>query len=241
MLTSVIALLSAHLSTGTGIRHHVPSIRLYNAADPDLRMPVIGLGTGGYPSAKSPMASPEHWDEAAGFENTLKWFNIGGARWDSAFLYESRGGVAAALLNVTNDWTTTKREDIFITDKVGAFHNNMGFEDVLAQLNDTLELFNTEYVDLLLIHWPSWNGRNSIRSTDPFCNTNQNNPEYSASKCRQSTWRAMESAFKSGKARAIGVSNFEQRHLEDIFALKSEIPAVNQFEYVLSFEIFLCR
>ena len=226
MLTSVIALLSAHLSTGTVIRHHVPSIRLYNAADPDLRMPVIGLGTGGYPSAKSPMASPEHWDEAAGFENTLKWFNIGGARWDSAFLYESRGGVAAGLLNVTNNWTTTKREDIFITDKVGAFGNNMGYDNVLAQLNDTLKLFNTEYVDLLLIHWPS-------------CNANPTNPEYSASECRQSTWRALESAFRSGKARAIGVSNFEQRHLEDIFALKSEIPAVNQFEYVLSLEVFL--
>ena len=213
---------------------YVPSIELCNAADPKLRMPVIGLGTGGYAAAKSSDATPEHWNASEGFDNSIKWFNIGGRRWDSATSYESASGVAAALLNVTNHWTTTKRDEIFITSKIGPpGHFNLGHDDALAQLDTVLEMFHTEYVDLLLVHWPSWNTTDSYDSMDPFCNAAPTNDKYDATKCRQSTWRGMESAFKRGQARAIGVSNFEEQHLEDILALNSEIPAVNQFEYVL--------
>ena len=79
------------------------------------------------------------------------------------------------------------------------------------------------YVDLLLIHWPGPVGN----STDPDCKPGLEDYK----KCRQSTWKALEQIFQSGKARAIGVSNFEQNHLEDILELGGLIPSVNQVEF----------
>jgi len=226
--------LSAHDQALSANDNHqrIPSIKLHNAADTELRMPVIGLGTGGYASAKSPQATPEYWNASAGFENSFKWFNVGGRRWDSASSYESRFGVAEALLNITDHWSTIKRDEIFLTSKIGPpGDHNLGYNDALSQLNDFMIMFDTDHVDLLLMHWPSWNTSDSYNSSDPFCNAQPSNKQYDATKCRQSTWRAMETAYQRGQARAIGVSNFEQQHLEDIFALKGELPAVNQFEF----------
>jgi len=81
-------------------------------------------------------------------------------------------------------------------------------------------------VDLLLIHWPGATGR-PANSSDPACD----GPHADPRKCRQNTWRAMETAFQAGKARAIGVSNFEQRHMQDVLDLGSLVPAVNQVEF----------
>ena len=64
-----------------------------------------------------------------------------------------------------------------------------------------------DYVDLLLIHWP---GQKQERYLE--------------------TWKALEEIYKNKKARAIGVSNFEIKHLNDIFENCSVIPAVNQIE-----------
>lgn len=229
-----LAFLLLIIGPSEGVRRYpVPSVQLQNAADSTLWMPVIGLGTGGYAAAKSPSASPEHWNVSEGFDNTLKWFSIGGVRWDTSNSYESHPGVAAGILNVTDNWTTTKREDIFITSKIGPSGHNLGYNETLSQIDDILNEFNTHYVDLLLIHWPSWNSTATYKSSDPYCHTDPQNERYSASKCRQSTWKAMELALQRGQVRAIGVSNFEKQHLEDILALNSEIPAVNQFEYVL--------
>ena len=209
-----------------GCKSKGPCVPLQNAADPTLCVPVIGLGTGGYNAARSPEAKPEHWNVSEGFENTLKWFSIGGVRWDTSNSYESQPGVAAGLLNVTNSWTTTNRSEIFITSKVGPWEK-LGYNETLKQIDDTLELFQTDYIDLLLIHWPS--NTSSPDTTDKYCNSS--NVEYSPSKCRQSTWRAMEKRYKEKKLRAIGVSNFEKNHLQDIFNLNSLIPSVNNFEF----------
>eukprot|EP01084_Bolivina_argentea_P257455 433761_1 len=203
-----------------------PCVPLYNAADPTLCMPVIGLGTGGYNTARSAEATPEHWNISEGFENTLKWFNIGGIRWDTSNSYESQPGVAQGLLNVTNSWTTTNRSEIFLTSKVGPWRL-LGYNETLQQIDDTLKLFETHYIDLLLFHWPA--NTSSTDTTDVYCNSS--NIQYSASKCRQSTWMAIEKRYKEGRIRAIGVSNFEKKHLMDIFNLNSLIPSVNQFEF----------
>ena len=142
LLTSVLIVLCA--SQGD----KVPAIPLYNAADPTLRMPVIGLGTGGYSAAKSAQAKPEHWNVSEGFINTLKWFSLKGVRWDTSDTYESQPGVAIGLLNVTNNWTTTKRQDIFITTKIGP-SKLLGYNDTLQQMEQFLQLFNTTYADLV--------------------------------------------------------------------------------------------
>ena len=177
---------------------NAPSIPLNNAADPALRMPVIGLGTGGYSAAKSIYAHPEHWNASEGFMNTIQWFKAGGVRWDTALAYQSQPGVAQGLLNVTNNWTTTARSEVFITSKVGMGAYTMGYNDTIKEVEDTLELFGTEYIDLILIHWPSNNSTSTYSSSDPYCNASPSNKQYSPSLCRQSTWKALEFVFKAG-------------------------------------------
>jgi len=96
-----------------------------------------------------------------------------------------------------------KREDIFLTTKLWNEVQRTGDpEEAFAQ---SLEALGVDYVDLYLIHWPV-------------------KPQYINS------WLAMEKIYKSGRARAIGVSNFQTHHLEDIKEVWSVVPALNQFE-----------
>ena len=90
-------------------------------------------------------------------------------------------------------------------------------------MKQVLSDLQMDYVDLLLIHSPGPNAQ----STDPAC---QGNPTTWRS-CRQSVWKAFEELFNTGKALAIGVSNFEKNHLEDILIMKGMVPSVNQVEY----------
>ncbi|HIT89991.1 MAG TPA: aldo/keto reductase [Candidatus Merdenecus merdavium] len=97
-----------------------------------------------------------------------------------------------------------KREELFVTTKVWNTAQRLG--DIEGAFDRSLERLGLDYVDLYLIHWP-------------------------VKGCYQNTWKAMEKIYKSGKAKAIGVSNFNIHHLEDIFSVSDVVPAVNQFEY----------
>ena len=99
----------------------------------------------------------------------------------------------------------------------------VGYNETFAEMKQILSDLQMDYVDLLLIHFPGVWGS----GTDPACQENL----ASWRNCRQSVWRAMETLFKDGKALAIGVSNFEKNHLEDILMMKGMIPSVNQVEY----------
>ena len=231
-LTSYIL---AMISLSTIISAEVPSVELNNAADADLRMPAVGLGTFGY----SHGGDPEVWNYTTGFNTALQWFNLGGKRWDSAHSYKSVQGVADGLLNVTNSWSTTPRSDIFITQKIGGGGNTLGYNSTLQQFEELLLMFNTTYFDLLLIHWPSLpDNRTSNDSSDSVCNS-ADSRRYNPTLCRQITWKAMEQIYNGYKletgefvrARSIGVSNFEKTHLMDIFNLNGLLPAVNQIEF----------
>lgn len=94
------------------------------------------------------------------------------------------------------------REELFITTKV--WISNAGYEKAKASIDESLKKLKTDYVDLLLIH-------------QPF------NDYYG-------TYHAMEEAYKAGKARAIGVSNFYPDRFIDIANFCEVIPAVNQVE-----------
>jgi diketogulonate reductase-like aldo/keto reductase len=100
--------------------------------------------------------------------------------------------------------TDIPREDIFISTKV--WNTDQGYEKTLAACNQSLENLDTDYVDLYLMHWPV---------TD----------------IRLETWKAMEELFDTGKCRAIGVSNFTKKHLEELIENAKIIPAVNQVEF----------
>ena len=92
------------------------------------------------------------------------------------------------------------RKELFLVTKVN-FKSYENAEQVVAQ---SLENLQTDYIDLLLLHWP-------------FANY------YAA-------WRSLEKLYAEGKIRAIGVSNFEPNQLLDLIAYNKIIPAVNQIE-----------
>ncbi|MHC5249018.1 aldo/keto reductase [Enterococcus sp. LJL90] len=95
------------------------------------------------------------------------------------------------------------REEIFVTTKL--WNSDQGYESTHQAFNDSLEKLGLDYVDLYLIHWPV------------------------AGKYKDS-WRAMEEIYASGKAKAIGVSNFHQHHLEDLLADAKVKPVLDQIE-----------
>lgn len=95
------------------------------------------------------------------------------------------------------------RKEIFLTTKV--WNTEQGFDNTLWAFDRSLKKLNTDYVDMYLIHWPV------------------------QAKYRE-TYRAMERIYKSGRAKAIGVCNFNIQQLEDLIAHSDIIPAVNQIE-----------
>ena len=98
----------------------------------------------------------------------------------------------------------TSREDIFLTTKV--WNGDQREKRTLAAFEESLQRLETDYVDLYLVHWP-------------------------VKGCYQETWQVMEEIYQSGRAKAIGVSNFMVHHLEDLLSDSQVVPAVNQIEF----------
>jgi diketogulonate reductase-like aldo/keto reductase len=95
------------------------------------------------------------------------------------------------------------RADVFVTTKLWNDHH--GYDDALCAFDDSLARLGFDYVDLYLIHWPV--------------------PDR-----RRDSWRALERIHADGRARAIGVSNYMVRHLDELLAHAHTPPAVNQIE-----------
>ena len=96
------------------------------------------------------------------------------------------------------------RADIFVTTKV--WNDAQREKRTSAAFDESLARLGLDYVDLYLIHWP-------------------------VAGCYKDTWREMESIFRSGRARAIGVSNFMPHHLDDLVSASEIAPSVNQIEF----------
>lgn len=119
---------------------------------------------------------------------------------DSATRYGNEAGVGEGIRR-----TGIAREEFFVTTKLdGGFQ---GEDRAVGGLEAALERMGFDYVDLLLIHWP-------LPRRDEYV----------------STWRTFERLHADGRARAIGVSNFEVRHLERLAAECDVVPAVNQIQ-----------
>ncbi len=95
------------------------------------------------------------------------------------------------------------RKDVFITTKV--WNDRHGYDETLKAFDESLQKLGTDYVDLYLIHWPK-----------------EQNVQ---------TWQALETLYKEGRAKAIGVSNFKEHHLDEILQEADITPMVNQVEY----------
>lgn len=102
------------------------------------------------------------------------------------------------------------REDIFVTTKL--WNSFQGYESTFKAFDESLEKLGLDYVDLYLIHWP------------------QNYELELAS------WKAMEEIYKSGRAKAIGVSNFNIHHIDNILRNSEVVPAINQVECHIGYQ-----
>lgn len=94
------------------------------------------------------------------------------------------------------------REELFLVSKI--WISNYGYEKAKASIDESLRKLGTDYLDLMLLH-------------QPFCD-------------RYGAYRALEAAYKEGKLRAIGVSNFYPDHFIDLASNVEIVPAVNQVE-----------
>ena len=110
-------------------------------------------------------------------------------------------GAAIALSGVP-------RTSVFLVTKVGDNYP-LGYDEVTSQFNAALIAMNVTYVDSAFIHWP----QNKAKSSDPACNANGG---LGNSTCRINSWRALVDIFHQGKARSIGVSNYNSSELQEI-------------------------
>lgn len=119
---------------------------------------------------------------------------------DTAAVYGNEEGVGRALAA-----TDIARDELFVTTKL--WNSEQGYDTTLRAFDASLAKLGLDQVDLYLIHWPR-------PEADEY-------PD---------TWRAFEKIYADGRARAIGVSNFQPTHLNRVIELGGTVPAVNQIE-----------
>lgn len=119
---------------------------------------------------------------------------------DTAAVYQNEEGVGKGIVA-----SGVNREDIFLTTKV--WNEDQGFDETLRAMDASLKRLGTPYVDLYLIHWPSAFRGKYIE-----------------------TWKAMIRLLEEGKARSIGVSNFEGTYIDDLIRETGVTPAINQIQ-----------
>ncbi|MFP4975445.1 aldo/keto reductase [Paenibacillus sp. CN-4] len=122
---------------------------------------------------------------------------------DTAAIYENEAGVGQGIREALAQ-NGLDRKELFVTSKV--WNADLGYDETLAAYETSLSRLGLDYLDLYLIHWPV------------------------AGKYKDA-WRALEKLYQDGRVRAIGVSNFQIHHLEDLMADAAIQPMINQVEF----------
>lgn len=154
----------------------------YMKLNNDITMPLLGFGTF--------MLAGEICEEAVSAAIQEGYRMI-----DTAEAYGNEAAVGKGIVKSGID-----RKELFLVTKV----NYKSYENVRETVEQSLKNLQTDYIDLLLLHWPFANYYNA--------------------------WRELEKLYEEGKIRAIGVSNFEPAQLVDLIAYNKVVPAVDQIE-----------
>jgi len=156
-----------------------------------LTIPKVGFGT--WQSKDDEAKQSVLWALEAGYRHI-----------DTAQGYQNEEEVGEAIKE-----SGVPREEIFLTTKL---HNKKhGYDNTLEALNESLRKLDTDYIDLVLIHWP--------------------NPKYFRDNWKEAnaqSWKAMEEFVAKGKIKSLGVSNFLPHHLDALLETANITPAVNQ-------------
>lgn len=150
---------------------------------PGVLMPVVSIGTGGT-------------ERSAAGTIVTNWLGLGGRGIDTALMYQDQDVVAQAIRSAHVD-----RKSLFITSKIP------GCSQAEASVQADLKALGTDYLDLLLIHFPQGD-----------CSA---------------AWAALEAFHAKGVLKAIGVSNFRKPELESLLKTAKVVPAVNQIQHNL--------
>ncbi|GAB1810438.1 aldo/keto reductase [Priestia megaterium] len=122
---------------------------------------------------------------------------------DTAAIYGNEEGVGQGIRQGLKE-AGISRENVFVTSKI--WNSDLGYEATIAAYETSLKKLGLDYLDLYLIHWPV-------------------EGKY------KEAWRALETLYKEGKVKAIGVSNFQVHHLKDLMEDAEIKPVINQVEY----------
>ena len=126
---------------------------------------------------------------------------------DTAYIYGNEAEVGEGICA-----SGIARDELFITTK--HWVTERGYQKTLAAVDTSLKLLGLDYIDLYLIHWPC------VEKVSPAWQ-----------EINAETWRGFEAAYKAGKLRAVGVSNFQQKHIEALWKTAEVRPMVNQLEF----------
>lgn len=147
-----------------------------------VQMPILGYGTFQTPPAVTA-------------ENVTNAINLGYRSIDTAQVYGTEPGVGTAIAN-----SDLERDQFFVTTKT----QTDGYAATKQGLDDSLTRLDSDYIDLVLIHWPTTH--------------------------RLDTYRALEDAYQAGKVRAIGLSNFNPTQIDELLANSHVKPVIDQIE-----------
>lgn len=147
-------------------------------------------------------------DDSSVAEAVKSAAKLGYRHFDTAQAYGNERGVGEGIRNCG-----VPRDELFVVSKVAAEHKT--YEDAKKSIDETLEKMGLDYLDMMIIHSPQ-----------PWAEVNQSDDRYVEG--NRAAWKALEDAYKEGKLRAIGVSNFQIEDLKSLMEVCEVKPMVNQ-------------
>lgn len=205
----------------------VPMVTLNDGVE----MPLLGFGTSGVQNA----ASGDQVKTDPAYKAIIHAIKCGYRFFDTAALYQNEELVGLAVNDAINEGLVERR-DLFICTKVWSTAHKR--KSVMMACRDSLNKLRLDYVDLYLIHWPcayaDFYERPEPRPADKFINPRHEGTgklEYSSTHFTE-TWLGMQDVRDAKLARSIGLSNFNHKMIDEIYAMDGfkYTPSVNQVE-----------